>query len=332
MTCGRAALLFSVAHATTVLIGESISRAARRFAGAGPPRHRALRAFDGPIRRFGVQRLEVHRTCKAAQFFSRFSQFDGMHYQRILSVGYVYNPGERLRSRLLSGFPFGRAVGWSDTSRRADTRTPDDIEFLPSRLVCRASRIFDGANEPQLDPPVLAAPGRSAADRTSLTIALYALAPCAMFFHLAYSESCFLLVATICLLGFERDWPAPVNAVLVGLCGLVRPVGIALLVPFAWHLWSRSPNLRSFLVRTVALAPLACWGLLAYMAFQYCKFGDAPIFATTQEHWRVRTPISIWEKVVACASWEPIWSVYAPRCPGTGGTWTRRFRFSVCNS
>ena len=104
--------------------------------------------------------------------------------------------------------------------------------------------------------------------KSALALAAFALVPCSFFFRLAYSESCFLAVAILCLLAMERRWPVVVVAILVGLCTATRPVGVALALPFLWHL-HKPTGWRSFLLNAAWLIPLSCWGLLAYMEMQW---------------------------------------------------------------
>jgi hypothetical protein len=64
------------------------------------------------------------------------------------------------------------------------------------------------------------------------------------------------------------------------------------------------------------LGPLAAWGLLAYIVFQWWAFGEPLAFAKTQQFWSRRPPESFGEKVLALLAWEPVWSVYVPGMPG----------------
>ena len=83
-------------------------------------------------------------------------------------------------------------------------------------------------------------------------------------------------------------------------------------LPFLWHLRERSDGWGQFAMRATWLLPLACWGLLAYMAMQYARFGDPLIFASTQDYWRVRPAVPPGVRTLALATWEPIWSAYLP--------------------
>jgi hypothetical protein len=106
-----------------------------------------------------------------------------------------------------------------------------------------------------------------------------------------------------------------VLALLAGLGTAVRPVGVALTAAFLWHVL-RQPKLstRAKVGRALVLAPLACWGLLAYMEYQWLVFGTPWAFAQTQEHWNMLAPKDrSWPaKLGALAALEPIWGVYVP--------------------
>ena len=125
-----------------------------------------------------------------------------------------------------------------------------------------------------------------------------------------------MATSILCLLAMERRWPLAAIALAVGLCTATRPVGVALVLPFVWQLRERSNGWRQFALRCLWLAPLACWGLLAYMGLQFWKFGDPLIFASTQQYWHVGPSASLGRKILAFGSWEPIWSVYTPGTPG----------------
>ncbi len=77
---------------------------------------------------------------------------------------------------------------------------------------------------------------------------------------------------------------------------------------FFAHCWPR-------LAGGALLTPLACWGLLAYMLYQYLAFGTPWAFAKTQEHWSYGVPADQTWQAKACSllSLEPIWGVYNPK-------------------
>jgi len=85
----------------------------------------------------------------------------------------------------------------------------------------------------------------------------------------------------------------------------------------------RERGVLNRLARIACLTPVALWGLLAYMAFQYAEFGEPLAFAKTQSHWRGRPDVPWGEKALALAAWEPIWSAYMPSSPGYAGRYAR---------
>ncbi|MGH7138931.1 MAG: hypothetical protein ACREHD_24565, partial [Pirellulales bacterium] len=137
-----------------------------------------------------------------------------------------------------------------------------------------------------------------------------------------------------------RRWPLWAIALIVGFATAARPVGVALLAPFAIHicrrtyaadaqrlstrersraggakqaacvapsavgLWFVIPAIR----RLALYLPLACWGLGLFMAYQYRAFGEPLAFVTVQKNWG--TPAAWPEKAIALATLRPVWSVY----------------------
>ena len=75
------------------------------------------------------------------------------------------------------------------------------------------------------------------------------LFPTAYFFRMAYSESVFLLVTLAAMLSIELGGPLLVTSLIIGTATAARPVGVALLAPFALHLWNRSNSWHGFAVR-----------------------------------------------------------------------------------
>lgn len=146
-----------------------------------------------------------------------------------------------------------------------------------------------------------------------LVLALFGLWPLGLFFRMPYTESLFLCGTLAVLYGMARGWPLVVLALLTGLVTAVRPVGVALTVAFAWYILTQ-PTMRPHAKagRALLLAPLACWGLLAYMGYQWLTFGTPWAFAQTQEHWTFLGPpdrggaAKFWSLVTL----EPIWGVY----------------------
>jgi hypothetical protein len=142
------------------------------------------------------------------------------------------------------------------------------------------------------------------------------LLPTTFFFRMAYTESMFLCAAIFAMLAIARRWPLPIVGALVGLATATRPVGIALLLPLVWYAWQISTTKRQFALRLAYAVPLGCWGLIAFVAYQYLKFGEPLAFVLTQKHWHIRTVGTFSDKLASLASWEPIWGAYVPGSPG----------------
>ncbi len=70
-------------------------------------------------------------------------------------------------------------------------------------------------------------------------------------------------------------------------------------------------GLRSFLPRAAIAVPLACWGLLAFMAYQWQAFGEPLAFAKIQKNWG-GIGGEFEDTLVPLATYEPAWGTYDP--------------------
>lgn len=138
------------------------------------------------------------------------------------------------------------------------------------------------------------------------------LLPTTFFFRMAYSEATFLLIATLALFGMWREWPLAALAGLVGLATATRPTGLALVPPLALHVWQRSPTGGVFASRIMWMAPLACSGLAAYMAYLEVAFDEPLAFAKAQANWQLRPPAPPAARAWALITLEPLRSLYDP--------------------
>src|SRR5260370_3700754 len=138
--------------------------------------------------------------------------------------------------------------------------------------------------------------------------------PTTFFCRMAYSESLFLLCVVAALYGMARRWPLAVIAVACGLATATRSVGVCLLVPYAIHVLRMSTAWRGWALG-IGLAPVACFGLIAYMLFQQWEFGDALTFVRTQENWRVRAAAPWTTKIGDLLTLEPVRSIFDPASP-----------------
>jgi hypothetical protein len=241
-----------------------------------------------------------HPAGPSGDLFAAFARWDGQRYTEILQHGYTYDPNTNSNVAFFPAFPLlGRAVAWLAGLR-------PEVALLLVGHICLAAAFV-----------LLAAYAHHRVDKGSATYVLLAfgLFPTTFFFRMAYSEPLFLLGASLTLYGLDRRWPLFVVAALIGFTTATRPVGVALLLPLLLHLKERSSGWLGAAGRFLALLPLACWGLLAFMAYQYHAFGDPLAFARTQEHWRMRPPVPWPDRLYALATLEPLWSVFDPSSP-----------------
>jgi len=238
--------------------------------------------------------------------------WDGGHYEEIVRNGYEFDANKGSNVAFFPGYPLtaaavGRLTGCDAKIAlvaTANVALAAAFVFLSAYLRVR----YPG------DPPA-----------TRLTVlALVGLWPAGFFFRIAYSESLFLLALAVLLLGFARRWPAWVLALVAGAATGIRGVGVAASAAVVVHLLADSArgSPRRRVLTAAAVAPLACWGLLAFMGYQYERFGTPTAFSDTQRHWNLHKrapdePRDKWARLVLA---EPVWNAYVP---GSSRHWVR---------
>lgn len=240
---------------------------------------------------------------------SALENYDAHFYTEIATDGYFYDAGRGSSVAFFPAYPLlGRVTAMAfRLPIIAAMLIASNACFLASLILLwfYARARFRTASAEVADWVVLAA----------------AVIPTGCFFRLAYSESTFLFVSLLAMYGIERRWVPWRVALVVGLSTAARPVGVALLAPLACYVWRelRGTNLRW--ARITAHLAAGCWGLAAYMCYQYLAFGEPLAFAKTQQHWGHRHAASATERVLALATLEPIWSVYGS---ASTGSWSSR--------
>lgn len=229
-------------------------------------------------------------------------QADGAWYRKIAEGGYEYGPNGRSNTAFFPAYPvtarlLARATGLSVDAALLVTANA----FVLAALVAFAAYLY--------------CRGACNANAQRCAIASLALFPTTFFFRMAYAESLLLTATVLAFLGMTRNWPLWTVALLAGLATAARPVGAAVMLPFAAYLWQGAGSCAQRMAR-FAWLPLACWGLLAWIGFQWVQFGEPLAFARTQAFWGYRPPVSTTDKLVDLALLEPIWSVYAPASSG----------------
>lgn len=227
-------------------------------------------------------------------------QWDGVSYAGIACNGYTQGSAELPNTVFFPLYPLLAAAFHQATS--ADVR--QSLILISHISLATAFVLFW---------TYLRRGSRAAQFPVSWVVLAFAFFPTTFFWRMAYTESLFILLCLLVLVGIQRQWPVSVVAIVVGAGTATRPVGVALLAPLALYGWRRGAGRAAAAARLMWTLPLGAWGLLAYAVFLWASFGDPLCFAKTQKQWRPRGWAPMSEKVFALASWEPIWSVYDPR-------------------
>jgi hypothetical protein len=234
-------------------------------------------------------------------------RFDGQHYLDIVQHGYDYDPSQRSTVAFFPAYPLLARVLSSTTGLSAEASllaVSNGFLALAFVLLAYYVRLRTSPGQPGL---------------IGWTLLAFGLWPGTFFFRMAYAESLLLCGVLLTLIGIHRRWPLVPLALVAGLTTATRPVGVAATAAFLWYV-IRLPRerLRGKLGQAALLAPVACWGLLAYMAYQYAMFGSAVAFAQTQENWTFRAPVprpGLADKLWALATLEPIRGLFDPQSP-----------------
>jgi hypothetical protein len=228
---------------------------------------------------------------------------DGRWYRQIVRDGYTFDPCDRssvaffplypLLGRVLSDLT-GLDPGWS-------LLVISNIALILSFVLLTV--YARGRDRRNGDP------------RTIFVLYSFAIVPVGFFFHFAYSESLFLLLLLLAFVGMQREWPLVLIAVSVGLATACRPVGVVLVLVFVVHLWAKCVSLRSFTLQLFAFLPLCFSGLIIYSAFLWIAFDDPLAFFQTQRHWSMVSPVDAHARLLALATFEPIWGCFDSASP-----------------
>jgi hypothetical protein len=193
--------------------------------------------------------------------------FDAIYYLGIAADGYHLEP-VRVGLRDWVFFP-----GFPVVTRVASVLTGGDIAIaavlVSNAALLGALLVLYALSRRYLDEQV-----------STRSIAYLAIAPGAVAFGMAYSDSLFLLVAAGAFLAAERG-RFGLMALLLAAATLTRLPGVLLIIPLGVLLWRRPGTTRTALAWLVA-GPLA---LLAFMAYQGAVLGDPLAFLTAQVGW-----------------------------------------------
>ena len=199
-----------------------------------------------------------------------WTHFDGEHYARLASNGYLESPNNMspaffpLYPLLMYSFAtlFGGPISLPALGLWG---VMISLAVLPFALYF----IYQIADHLQ---------GERVAKVAVLTLAFF---PTTFFLNAAYTESLFLVLSAGAIWAVMIRKDLLLACVLAALATATRNVGIFLLVPLAYE-WVRNAEYYRWRVVYLALAPS---GLILYMGYLWVRFGEPLLFYTEQEDW-----------------------------------------------
>jgi hypothetical protein len=248
---------------------------------------------------FGATVLQGKRLADPqSSFLKAVSRQDGFWYRQIATDGYHYQRFGRSSVSFFPAYPLlARCVTFS-TGISADAAL-----FIVSNFCLCASFIvlilYLHARRHHLDDSAI-----------GYSLSAFGLLPTTCFFRFAYSESLFVLLLLLTLYAIESRWRPLFVAFIVGAATAARPVGVALLLPLAAYSWREARSVRSALLQSVLLCPLAAWGLLGFIVAQWSLFGNGLAFAAAQQQWNIDRDLNDVGKFESLVTLRPIIEVY----------------------
>lgn len=233
----------------------------------------------------------------------RLLPWDGVWYRRVVEEGYHYDPDRNSSVAFFPLYPLfgrvGRFVAGGDTAWGLFLANLTAyvgvmwifIKYLRERFPSKPRIVV-------------------------MSVLAIAVFPTTLYFHMSYTESTFLLFCLFSMLAMQQRWPAGMVALSIGATTAARSVGVALGLPFLVYLWTTSSSKSNFLARGMLWGPIACWGLLSYMAYQWKTFDEPLAFVKTQKHWvEYHPPEHPMDYAAALATFEPFRLPYDSDCP-----------------
>ncbi len=263
--------------------------------------------------------------------------WDGEWFARVASAGYTYEDGRTPSLGFFPAYPIlGRVImGLTGMSANVALLIASNALMLGTLIVFKG---YLSSRVERRDVGVFA-------------LACVALFPTTFFFRMAYSDGMLLFLMVLSMYGMRERWPVVVIALVIGLATATRAVGIALVAPFVLYLLQigamrnraddafgggREEQARrrriaigdgaldgnelvippDRIVSRILLVAVACWGLAAYMGYQYYTYGDPLAFTKAEAAWHDRLPPGdAVEYAADLLTMEPVRAVYARDCP-----------------
>jgi hypothetical protein len=237
-----------------------------------------------------------HPNLNAPGFLQSLANWDGVWYERILNEGYFYDPARHSSIAFFPGFPLLAAA----------VQTVTGLGAVPALLTVSQLSYFLLF---LLVPLYMHDRDESGEWASHVAMALM-FWPMTLFFRVAYTESLFVLVTILVLMGNRQRWPLLWVAVLAGFGTGVRSVGVVLTTLVMYRAVCEVNSFSKRLINIVWYGLIGTWGLLGFMVFQQCAFGDALVFCKTQAHWATVPDHPHWRQLLGLVILEPVWSVY----------------------
>lgn len=251
-----------------------------------------------------VAELPVVGEARSRSVLDRTVAADALDYARLASDGYDRPPPPSISAAFFPAYPLVvRAV-------QRTTGLPTAVALLVVSNACgfACAALLAGFVARRF-------PER-AAELAPMSIVALSFLPATFFFRLGYTESLCLMLLLLFLLAMAQGRSVWLVALLAGAASGARSVGLAAALPALWYAWRHLPPGPMRFVKLAALGPLAAWGLLGFLAFQWAVLGDPLAFAVAHGKVRFREASSPAAKLVSLATLEPIWSAYLPDSPG----------------
>lgn len=233
-------------------------------------------------------------------YWYALDRWDGTYYAQIARDGYTYDEGQRGVVAFFPAYPMLIRAALYLTGARVEIAAVVVAHILLA-LSCVLLHAFVRL---RIGDP------RSA----SLAVLSFSVLPTTAFFRFGYSESTFFFLVLLFLIGVERRWPWIILGIIAGAATATRAPGVALLPVLLIDLWRRYPEMVRFLPRACVALPLASWGLIAFILYQWQALGDPLAFVKIQQHWGLIEG-SFEDTLVPLATYEPAWGTYDPNSP-----------------
>jgi hypothetical protein len=227
-----------------------------------------------------------HIVARQSHFVDRFFPFDSVWYQRIATDLYAWDPTHPDHKQDVAFFPL-----WPLVLRLVSLCVPDalarwTIVFLAACFGLASILSFQRLASRILEPPA-----------ARLATLLFALWPGASFLLLSYPTGLMNLLCILAILAMmdRQFWSAALYAGLVtgtGPLGLGTSLAVfACAARDSQNQLTRSNRTRTEnTLRLCAIALLSVSFLLAFLAWQYAKFGNAFAFIQAQAAWAAPLP------------------------------------------